>query len=927
MRTPHPATTAGLTALTAVFGASTVAFPAPTADGHVHAAPAGRGSTSTPSASTEAPVAHDDLSHVTASAQSRDSHRNMNAGENPFAASPVSKLPVAKSSNPFAPGNTSAPTPSTPAPAGTSNPPGFGSPSTPASVPGPSISTPRATGPSSDGTGRMKPAILPNGIDTDDYRQPMQVTGAKDASEWEVVSGSLPGALTIDPATGIISGIVTATPGTFVFELSAVADGKTYSRWFSIKVIEPGSNNSTGPGAQGSSSDPKNDGQGNGSGDGSNPSSTSPSGSKPAGQGSGTPSSPGTSGPSDPTSPASPAGTSPNTPSSPADPTDPGTSDPSNPGTTDPSGTGSGPSSSDPSSPDPSTGDPSEINPGQGGSTPDSLAFPVPATIDVTVGEPLDDALPATSSDGLPVTYSAADLPSWASFEDGELTGDAPETEGKTTVELTATDGRQTVTHEATLEVVPTKIALTQASLDLIAGQVGQMQLDAEDGATNASFGYTLGQAVSTVSLADQMLTAEYDQPGSYSIAVVVTDAASPDDVQQTIVIPVTVSATPVVLSSESDSATQYSPFAAQLSASGGWGGYAYAVSSGSLPSGVKLSSTGLLSGAPTSTGTSTATIQVTDSHGNTAYANLTITAAPNPAVSPTNTIGVGATPYTTAFSPDGSTAYVADFGSKSVSVINVATGTVVATIPTAGQPESVSVSPDGSKLLIVNYTGGVQILSTATLSTATKITASGVYAGAWSADSSTVYLLGYSSSGSVLYTANAATGTIGPSIKLASLGPSESLELLADGRLVASGSSSSNVYVVSPATGAIQTIATGSANGAGSVAADGDVLWIATSGGSNNLIEFDLTVNKVVGKWSTGVTTQAGSALSTDGRWLYLVDSSSNAVVVFDTSSGSVVATVPVGKSPRGISVGADGRVYVTNSAGGTVTVLSPAQ
>ena len=63
-------------------------------------------------------------------------------------------------------------------------------------------------------------------------------------------------------------------------------------------------------------------------------------------------------------------------------------------------------------------------------------------------------------------------------------------------------------------------------------------------------------------------------------------------------------------------SATANSAYTADLIATGGSGSYTFAVSAGTLPSWLKLNtSTGVLSGTPTTTGTSTFTITATDRH------------------------------------------------------------------------------------------------------------------------------------------------------------------------------------------------------------------------------------------------------------------------------------------------------------------------
>lgn len=50
----------------------------------------------------------------------------------------------------------------------------------------------------------------------------------------------------------------------------------------------------------------------------------------------------------------------------------------------------------------------------------------------------------------------------------------------------------------------------------------------------------------------------------------------------------------------------------------GGVSPYSYALASGALPTGLSLSSAGVISGTPTATGTFTFTVQVTDANGST---------------------------------------------------------------------------------------------------------------------------------------------------------------------------------------------------------------------------------------------------------------------------------------------------------------------
>ena len=85
--------------------------------------------------------------------------------------------------------------------------------------------------------------------------------------------------------------------------------------------------------------------------------------------------------------------------------------------------------------------------------------------------------------------------------------------------------------------------------------------------------------------------------------------------------------------------------YSATLSASGGTGSYVWSVSAGTLPAGLSLSTTGVISGTPTTAATTTFTVRATDVTGS-GYADraLTITIAPQPS---------GAVTITTTKLPD----------------------------------------------------------------------------------------------------------------------------------------------------------------------------------------------------------------------------------------------------------------------------------
>lgn len=116
---------------------------------------------------------------------------------------------------------------------------------------------------------------------------------------------------------------------------------------------------------------------------------------------------------------------------------------------------------------------------------------------------------------------------------------------------------------------------------------------------------------------------------GTFTFTVKVTDSATPA-VSATKQLSITVTATPLSVTTTSlPAGTVNSAYSATLQATGGLQPYSWAVTAGSLPNGVTLnSSTGVISGPPTTAATSNFTVQVTDSETPAvmATANLSIT-------------------------------------------------------------------------------------------------------------------------------------------------------------------------------------------------------------------------------------------------------------------------------------------------------------
>ena len=146
--------------------------------------------------------------------------------------------------------------------------------------------------------------------------------------------------------------------------------------------------------------------------------------------------------------------------------------------------------------------------------------------------------------------------------------------------------------------------------------------------------------------------------------------------------------------------------YSESITASGGTAPYTYAITSGSLPGGLTLSSAGLISGVPTQSGTFPFTVTATDSYsctGSQAY-SLVVSAAPCPtiALSPaTLPAGTTGTAYSQTITASGGTApytFAVTIGSLPGGLSLGATGILAGTPVSAGSFSFAVTATDANK-------------------------------------------------------------------------------------------------------------------------------------------------------------------------------------------------------------------------------------
>ena len=270
--------------------------------------------------------------------------------------------------------------------------------------------------------------------------------------------------------------------------------------------------------------------------------------------------------------------------------------------------------------------------------------------------------------------------------------------------------------------------------------------------------------------------------------------------------------------------------------------------------------------------------------------------------------------------------AYITNSGSNSVSVIDTATDTVVATIPVGTEPLGVAVNATATRVYVTNRgSATVSVIEAATHSVVASVPVGAEPAGvAVNRAGTRIYVANFA--------ANALTVIDGAGNSVIAVvpvgrGPFGVAVNPAGTRVYVANRTAATVSVVDAATDAVvATIGTGFEPNGIAVSADGSRVYVGST------IELGVTVidaatNTVVDSLSAanGVAFAVATG-SADGR--VYSRSLQSTIAVNDLAGGApVVWQVGVGPGPGGIAATAgDARLYAVNSAADSVSVVDVA-
>ncbi|GCE41726.1 hypothetical protein Rhow_005385 [Rhodococcus wratislaviensis] len=241
-------------------------------------------------------------------------------------------------------------------------------------------------------------------------------------------------------------------------------------------------------------------------------------------------------------------------------------------------------------------------------------------------------------------------------------------------------------------------------------------------------------------------------------------------------------------------------------------------------------------------------------------------------------TVGSNPSGVVSADTISGTKTYVANQGSKSVSVLD-ANNAVVGSVTVGTSPTGVAANPAGTRVYVTNsVSGNVSVIDTTT----NKVVAT------------------------------VKTGTTPSAVAVNPTGT----------RAYVTNSSSGNVSVINTANNTVvATVKTGTTPSAVAVNRDGTRVYV-TNRSSNTVSVIDTANNTVVATVKTG-TTPSAVAVSPDGKRVYVTNRSSNTVSVIDTANNTIVGTVAVGSRPTDVRVSPDGSAAYVVSDPDRLTVI----
>ncbi|MCX6185439.1 MAG: beta-propeller fold lactonase family protein, partial [Bacteroidetes bacterium] len=283
-------------------------------------------------------------------------------------------------------------------------------------------------------------------------------------------------------------------------------------------------------------------------------------------------------------------------------------------------------------------------------------------------------------------------------------------------------------------------------------------------------------------------------------------------------------------------------------------------------------------------------------------------------------TAQISATPKTT----NEGFAYIPNVNSNTVSVIDISSNILVATIPVGTYPFAVSVDNINNKIYIANSgSNNISVINSNTNTVIETVHSNGLLPMGLviSPDGNTIYVANENSNSIAVI--DATSYTLITSISVGN-GPRHILFNSTGSKLYVGNQADNNISVINTSTNSVvATIPTGANPLSSSLSPDGNRLYVTNYlDGTVSVIN---TNNNTILSTITVGSLPMGLVHSPDGSRVYVTNHNSNTVSVINTETNSVITNISVGVRPAGISISENGlKLFVGNANSNSVSVIN---
>jgi len=289
-------------------------------------------------------------------------------------------------------------------------------------------------------------------------------------------------------------------------------------------------------------------------------------------------------------------------------------------------------------------------------------------------------------------------------------------------------------------------------------------------------------------------------------------------------------------------------------------------------------------------------------------YLSNTVSVIDNVTFENISTINVGINPSGIAITPDGTKAFVSNYGGASVSIIDIASKEVVAVVPVGQNPSAIAITPDSTKAYVANRNdGNISVINILDFSVTNTIPVGQRPDGLIiTSDGKLAYVSNVLSANVTVI--NTVEDTVATTISVGNL--PDGIGLTPDG---------AKVYVANYDSSDVSDINTASYD-ATSIQTDGNPLFLAISpNGSRvyvanvaaatisviNPVDDSIDTIELIPSPRFAVTS--GMVVSPDSTLVFANDSSNDIAIAINANNNNIVNSIETGSKPSGMAISPD--------------------